>query len=129
MSSKTITITYWILTILLVLLSLFDAIGGLTHEIHGVQGVTHLGYPVYLLDINGVAKIAGALCLIQTKFITIKEWAYAGYIISFICAAWSHAAVADPMSQVIMPIVIMTIFLLSYYFWKKYLQTKTAKQV
>jgi NADH:ubiquinone oxidoreductase subunit 5 (subunit L)/multisubunit Na+/H+ antiporter MnhA subunit len=127
MSSKTITITYWVLTILLVALSLFDAVGGLTHEVHGVQGVTHLGYPVYLLDINGVAKIIGALCLIQTKYKTIKEWAYAGYFISFICAAWSHAAVGDAVPQIIMPVVIMGIFLLSYYFWKKYLQVKAAK--
>jgi len=127
MSSRTITITYWVLTILLVLLSLFDAIGGLTHEIHGVQGVTHLGYPVYLLDINGVAKIIGAACLIQTRYKIIKEWAYAGYTISFVCAAWSHAAVGDPISMVIVPVVFMGIFLLSYYFWKKYSQVKAAK--
>lgn len=127
MSPKTITIVYWVLTILLVLFSLFDAIGGLTHEIHGVQGVTHLGYPVYLLDINGVAKIIGAACLIQTKFKTIKEWAYAGYTISFICAAWSHAAVGDPVSNMIMPVVIMAVFLTSYYFWKKYLQIRAAR--
>ncbi len=125
MSSKTITIVYWVLTILLVLFSLMDAFGGLTHQAAGVKGVTHLGYPVYLLDINGVAKIIGAICLIQTRYRAIKEWAYAGFIISLICATWSHTVVGDPVINIIMPIVFLILFLLSYFLWKSYLKLKS----
>jgi DoxX-like family len=126
MSSKTIKITYWILIIILVLFSLFDAYGALMHMPQGVQGVTHLGYPVYLMNINGAAKIIGVICLLQTSYVAIKEWAFAGYAISYICAAWSHAAVGDPFSMTIMPVVFFAILLVTYYFWKKYLQVKTA---
>lgn len=124
MSIKTTAILYWVLTGLLVLFSLFDAYGGLTHQAAGVKGVTHLGYPLYFLDMNGTAKLVGAICLFQTRYKLLKEWAYAGFVISVICAAWSHAAVSDPAINIIMPVIFLALFLLSYYMWKRYLILK-----
>jgi hypothetical protein len=124
MKPKTIKITYWILTILFVLSALADAFGGLTHQPAGVKGVTHLGYPVYLMDISGVAKILGAIAILQTKYKTVKEWAYAGFTISFICAAWSHIYMRDSVGMVIMPVVMLAYMFLTYYFWKKHEQIK-----
>ena len=121
---KTIKITYWILTILFVLSALADAFGGLTHQPEGVKGVTHLGYPVYLMDISGVAEIIGAIAILQLKYKTIKEWAYAGFTISFICAAWSHIYVGDSIGMVIMPVVMLVYMFLTYYFWKRFEQVR-----
>ena len=121
MSPKTIKIIYWTLTSLFVLFCLFDGYGGVSHMPQGVQGVMHLGYPVYLMDISGVAKLIGAVCIIQTRFKTIKEWAYAGFTISFISAAWSHLHVGDAMNMVITPILFLAFMFLTYYFWKKYI--------
>lgn len=111
---------YWVLTIPFVIFSLFDAYGGLNHMPRGVQGVTHLGYPVYLMDISGTAKLIGALCILQTKFKTIKEWAYAGFAISFISAAWSHLYMGDGIGMAAMPVGFLVFMFAGYYFWKKY---------
>src|SRR2546430_5841961 len=39
--------------------------------------ITHLGYPVYLLTILGVWKLAGGVTLLVPGFPRLKEWAYA----------------------------------------------------
>ena len=45
----------------------------------GVYGITHLGYPIYLLTILGVWKILGVVAVLIPKFPLLKEWAYAGF--------------------------------------------------
>ena len=39
----------------------------------GVDSVTHLGYPVYLLTILGVWKILGVIAVLIPKFSLLKE--------------------------------------------------------
>src|SRR4051812_30715287 len=58
------------------------------------QGISHLGYPDYFRVMLTFFKIAGALGLIL-PFVKgrVKEWVYAGFGISFICASVSNAAV------------------------------------
>jgi hypothetical protein len=45
----------------------------------GVYGITHLGYPIYLLTILGIWKLLGVAGLLIPKFPLLKEWAYAGF--------------------------------------------------
>lgn len=52
---------------------LMDGIGGITRQQAGQDILKHLGYPMYALTIFGVAKILGAIAILQTKFKTIKE--------------------------------------------------------
>src|SRR5206468_13113780 len=78
-------IIYWVTTVLIALETLA---GGVTNLAHGrasvVSGpfvadvITHLGYPVYLLTILGVWKLAGGVTLLVPGFPRLKEWAYAG---------------------------------------------------
>jgi len=126
MKPKTIKITYWILTVLWVLMSVADGIAGLMHEANGVKGVKHLGYPEYLMDISGVAKLIGAIAILQTKYKTIKEWAYAGFTINFICAAWSNAKMGESAGIIMMPVIMLAFMFVTYYFWKKYEQVKSV---
>jgi len=39
-----------------------------------VEGMVHLGYPVYLMKFLGVAKIVGVLAIVMGNP-TLKEWA------------------------------------------------------
>ncbi len=127
MKPKTIRITYSILTALFCLASTADAFGGLTKQKAGVDGMNHLGYPLYVMTMLGVAKLLGVIAILQTKFITIKEWAFAGFTFTFLGVFWSRAYVGDGLGLLIPPVVTLAIMLVYYYFWKKMLALNSAK--
>jgi len=126
MTPKTINITYRILTALYVLAMLGDAFGGITHQKEGVLNMQHLQYPIYMMTIMGVAKLLGALAILQTKFIAIKEWAFSGFTISFIGALWSRIYMGDGIGLVLPPVIMLLITVVYYFLWKKFLQLKAA---
>jgi uncharacterized membrane protein YwaF len=126
MNAKTIKIIYWALTILFALAMLGDAYGGISKQEAGQEVMRHLGYPIYIMVITGVFKLFGAIAILQNKFKIIKEWAFAGFAINFIGAFASRAAVGDGAGLLIMPLVILVIMFILYYFWKKYQTVKTS---
>lgn len=99
---------------------LMDGIGGITRQQAGQDVLKHLGYPMYALTIFGVAKTLGAIAILQTKFKTIKEWAYAGFAFNFMGAAASRAFAGDSFGLIIAPIVALAFMFLVYFLWKKY---------
>jgi hypothetical protein len=122
-STKTI---YWIMNILFALAMLMDAFGGITHQQAGIDVLKHLGYPEYLLTIAGVAKLFGIVAILQTKFIAIKEWAYAGFSFIFMLAFASRAFVKDGTVELIAPLIMLAYLLVVYYLWKKLLSKRDA---
>jgi hypothetical protein len=129
MKPKTIKITYWVLTILFALAMLGDSYGGITQQQAGKDVLQHLGYPMYALIIFGVAKLLGAIAILQTRFNTIKEWAYAGFAFNFIGAVASRAFAGDGLGLLIPPLVMLVIMFVTYYFWKKYEQLNTIQTI
>lgn len=115
----TIKKLYWGSTIVFVLLLLGDAYGGITKQQAGMDALQHLGYPMYLLVIVGVAKLFGALAILQTKYVTIKEWAFACFTATCFLAFASRASVGDTGLDLIFPIIFFVIMLIPYYLWKK----------
>lgn len=112
-------IIYWIVTIWLSLgmlstgiVQLFKAKGGQG----GVDMVTHLGYPVYLLTILGIWKILGTIALLIPKFPLLKEWAYAGFFFIMSGAMFSHIASGDPPSELIPSLLLLILTAASWYF-------------
>lgn len=126
MKPKTIRITYWVLLTLFCLFHVMDAIGGLSKAKAGVDAMNAMGYPIYLMTFLSVLKLLGVAALLQDKFRTVKEWAFAGFSFSLIGAAVSHACVNDQVAFIILPIVFLGILLTLYYFWRKLEQLKTA---
>ena len=43
-----------------------------------MEGIVHLGYPLYFITIIGFWKVLGAITLLAPGFPRLKEWAYAG---------------------------------------------------
>ncbi|MFA6083692.1 DoxX family protein [Mucilaginibacter sp.] len=125
MSPKTIKITYWILTVVFALFMLMDGGAGVVKEKTGQEVMKHLGYPIYIMVITGAFKILGAIAILQNKYKTIKEWAFAGFAINFIGAFASRAFVGDPIGLLVLPLVMLTIIFVVYYFWKKFETIKT----
>jgi|ERR1700754_469312 len=126
MKPKTIKITYWVLTVLFALAMLADSYGGITQQQAGKDVLQHLGYPMYALIIFGVAKLLGVVAVLQTRFNTIKEWAYAGFAFTFIGAIASRGFAGDGVSLLIPPLVMLVVMFVTYYFWKKYEQLNTV---
>jgi len=115
---KTAKWIYWIITIAFAG-TLF--IAGVVYLI-GVKSVIennqHLGYPLYVYKILGVAKILGSIAILWGRSRTLKEWAYAGYSFNLIGAAASHAFSGDSFGTILIPISILIFVLISYRQWK-----------
>jgi hypothetical protein len=85
-----------------------------------IQGITSLGYPLYFVSILATFKILGSIVLIVPKFPeNVKEWAYAGFGIDFICALISLWVVNGFGPMLMMPVVFMIILAISYNSYKK----------
>ncbi|MEQ9305836.1 MAG: DoxX family protein [Marinoscillum sp.] len=111
---KNTRIIFWVST---TIIFLFEGVmPGLTsHTELAKQGVQHLGYPDYFRVLIAVFKVSGALVLMITAFpARLKEWAYAGFGITFICACVSHWVVDGFGLQTMFPLIILGILVLSY---------------
>ncbi|HEY4325551.1 MAG TPA: DoxX family protein [Mucilaginibacter sp.] len=126
MSPKTIRIIYWIVTILFALAMIADSFGGITSQPAGAVVLKHLGYPLYNMPMYGIAKLLGAIAILQPKFRTIKEWAYAGFTFNFLSAIASRAIVEDPFGELIPPLIMLAVMFASYFLWKRVEQMKAA---
>jgi uncharacterized membrane protein YphA (DoxX/SURF4 family) len=90
--------------------------GGITDLLQGresvvagrpvVEVVTQLGYPVYLLRILGILKLAGAVVLFVPRLPRLKEWAYAGVTFELTGAAASHAMRGNRANDVITCLIL-----------------------
>ena len=119
MKPKTIKIIYWMVTILFSLFMLYSGIVEVMQNEQAKEVMKHLGYPIYVNTIIGVAKILGALAILQWKFRTLKEWAYAGFTIDFIGAGASLYFAGDGILMVLSTTIFLAVMFLSYFLWKK----------
>lgn len=112
-------IIYWVATIWLSLgmvatgaVQLFKGKAGQG----GVDMITHLGYPVYLLTLLGVWKILGTMAVLVPKFALVKEWAYAGFFFIMSGAIFSHLSVGDSVSEIFPSLLLLILAVISWYF-------------
>src|SRR5437868_6234381 len=116
-------VIYWISTVWLAtgmlatgILQLSHAKAGGSVSPPGVDGITHLGYPVYFLTILGVWKILGVVALLIPKFPLLKEWAYAGFFLAMSGAVFSHLASGDPVNEIFPSLLLLILTVISWYF-------------
>jgi uncharacterized membrane protein YphA (DoxX/SURF4 family) len=112
-------IIYWIATLWLALGMLSTGIVQLFKldpGQGGVEQITHLGYPVYLLTILGTWKILGAIAVLAPKFPRLKEWAYAGFFFAMTGAIFSHAVSGDSVMQMVPALLLLVLTMVSWYF-------------
>jgi len=112
-------IIYWIATIWLALGMLATGAAQLFKTKEGQGGVdmiTHLGYPAYLLTILGIWKTLGVITVLIPKFPLLKEWAYAGFFFVMSGAVFSHLAVGDPVNELFPSLLLLILALASWYF-------------
>lgn len=84
------------------------------------EGIRHLGYPEYFGNALVVFKVIGCLSLIIPQVPKrLKEWAYAGLTFDFIFATISHGTVDGINGQTFLPLVILGILAVSYYYFHR----------
>src|SRR6478609_50655 len=114
--SKRNKIIYWIATIWLSFGMLSGGIAQLMHVEQTVEGLTHLGYPSYLLTLIGIWKILGVVAVLVPRFPLVKEWAYAGFFFVMSGALFSHIANSDPAKESFGPSLFIVLIVVSWYF-------------
>lgn len=108
-------IVYWISTVWLALGMTSSAVVQLMRIPEGVQSVTHLGYPEYLLTILGTWKILGVIAILAPGFRRLKEWAYAGFFFVASGAMTSHLIMRDPFGEVFPSALLLVLTVVSWY--------------
>ena len=104
-------ITYWVTTGLVAVQAFIAAFVYLSGSPQAVQGFVHVGYPQQLRIILGIAKPLGAIALLVPGIVRVKEWAYAGFAIAWICAFFAHYLAGDKPFG---PLVLLALLVVSY---------------
>ena len=116
---KTTKTVYWIFTVAIFLLDgLMPALTSNTEL--AKEGIRHLGYPDYFRVMLTFFKVIGAVVLVLPMIKgRVKEWAYFGFALDFICAAISHWAVDGLNGETIFPVVASAMLIVSYLTYHK----------
>lgn len=85
-------VLFWIVTGLLAFGMLAGGIAQLIRAKPNVEGMQHLGYPLYAFTIIAFWKLAGIVVVLLPGWRLAKEWAYAGLFFLLISASASHLA-------------------------------------
>ncbi len=122
---KAIKIIYWATTVIVALMMAYSAYAYLTQPAIA-QAFQHLGFPGYFRVELAIAKLIGAIILLTPASARIKEWAYAGFAITFISALIAHTASGDPVNYRIMPVVFLALLAVSHVMYIKSKAVNTA---
>lgn len=113
---KTNKTMYWIATILLSLGMLSGGVAQILKVQQNMDGIVHLGYPIYLMTLLGVWKVLGVIAILIPKFKLVKEWAYAGFFFAMTGAIVSHIAVGDTFFQFLAPLIFAILTIVSWHY-------------
>lgn len=111
-------IIYWISTALAMLTGATTAFMYFTNP-QFIEGYRHLGFPDYFRIELGIFKIIGLLILlIPTIPARMKEWAYVGFMITFVSGIIAHGTV-DGLGLAMAPMIPLVFLIVSYIYFHK----------
>jgi DoxX-like family len=115
-NQKMKTVLYWIFTGLLSFELVYGALWdfNILNKGYVYDTLKHLGYPLYLAGILGIAKLIAVVIIISPKSLLPKEWAYTGVVILFAGAVASHIFSGDTAAQYGFAMGFIVITILSY---------------
>lgn len=109
-------ILYWSFTGLVAVGFLLSSFMYLSQNPELIANFQKIGFPLFFVMILGVAKLLGALAIVNPWFPKLKEWAYAGFTFTLIGAAWTHVATQTPF---VAPLIFLVLLAASYFFYNK----------
>lgn len=120
-------IVYWIATLWLGLGMVSTGIVQLLQVKEEADLMAHLGYPLYFLTLLAIWKFLGVITILIPKFTLLKEWAYAGFFFAMSGAIYSHIAVGDAVKELLPPLLLLVLTIVSWYFRPADRKISTAK--
>lgn len=114
-------IAFWIATVFIVLWEGLMPLGTLLFAPQYINaGTKPLGYPDYFAYALIICKLLGVIAIAVPQVPTkLKEWAYAGLTFNLIFAFISHACVDKNAAFMMMPILVLGILAVSYFYQAK----------
>jgi hypothetical protein len=116
------TLIYWIATGIVCSVMVFSAVNfNLSNPLGPMKGAFgHLGFPNYFKIELTVAKMLGVLALLMPGIPrTIKDFAYAGFVITLISASIAHFSSGDSRMFIVDPLLFLAALAVSYFYSKK----------
>ena len=113
-TSRSRPVLFWLVTGLQAFGMLAGATAQLLRAQINVDGMRHLGYPLYVLTLVGVWKVAGVLVLVLPGWRLAKEWAYAGFFFLLTGAVVSHLASGEGPLAALAPFVFACLTVASW---------------
>lgn len=114
-------IIFWIATVIIIL---WEGVMPLATMLFAPQyvnaGTKPLGYPDYFAYALILCKVLGVIAISYPKTpCKLREWAYAGLTFNLIFAFISHACVDKNIGFMLMPLVVLGILAVSYFYNNK----------
>ncbi len=116
---KKLTITFWVITLLMSAFMLLGAFADITGNPDALALIKHLGYPAYFVPFIGTMKLAGVIAVLIPRFARVKEWAYAGLVFDTSGAVFSHLCSGDGADKWGPALLGLILVVLSYVFYTK----------
>jgi uncharacterized membrane protein YphA (DoxX/SURF4 family) len=107
-------IVYWVATAIIAFVMLSGGVADLLHQKDTVEGMLHLGYPLYFTRILGFWKVLGGIVILAPRSPRLKEWAYAGIIFDLTGALASHVSSGDDVGHILWPALFALITAVSW---------------
>ena len=120
--TKQLRLTYAALTLPFLILQGWSALQYLGESARMTGILMTLGYPLYVMKILAVAKLLGIAAIAIGSFATLKEWAYAGFVFEACGALASHLCAGDSLTIAPLPVISLTLGLVSFLLWKQLLR-------
>lgn len=123
-------IIFWIATIFIVI---WEGVMPLSTLLFAPQyvnaGTKPLGYPDYFSYALIICKVLGVIAIaIPRVSAKLNEWAYAGLTFSLLFAFISHACVDKNITYMLLPLIVLGILMVSYYYRSSVTRTSGATQ-
>ncbi|RKF30762.1 hypothetical protein BCY89_17600 [Sphingobacterium siyangense] len=122
-------VAFWIATVFIVLWEGLMPLGTLLFAPQYINaGTKPLGYPDYFAYALIICKLLGVIAIAVPQVPTkLKEWAYAGLTFNLIFAFISHACVDKNAAFMMMPILVLGILAVSYFYQAKIARLSNKK--
>lgn len=120
MTSKNLSVLYWVSTVFVGLLMGFAGVLMLLHVDGALRAIhEHLGYPIYFVTILGLARLLGAAAVLLPVPKGVREWTYAGFSFDLVVTILSILFSGIRALAIIQPLIVLIAVLGSYLCWRK----------
>lgn len=108
-------IAFWTATVLLCLGMLGGGIAQLIGAKPNVEGITRLGFPLYVLAILGIWKILAVVAILVPRYGLLKEWAHAGLFFLLSGGVVSHLVSGEELMKAFPAFIFLCLNIASWY--------------